>query len=551
MPLGTLCRQCLILTLLCSATAFTCARAQVTGDQTPTTPPPLTNPAVPPTSVPVNADAYPNPGPAGPTNCRGCFPVTPAGQAPNQEAGLPQALPPPSQVQALRRVGPPSTLPNPLQYDLLLQNGHVIDAKNHIDQVMDVAIKDGTIAAVGAHLDSKDAAKTIDATGLFVTPGLIDLHTHDYASTGEAESYAGDYGIWPDGFTFRNGVTTICDAGSSGWRNFEDFKEHIIDREQTRILAFINIVGAGMRGPRYEDNIDDMQMAPTGYMALRYPDTIIGIKSAHFTGPEWTPYVQAIGAGNIAHIPVMIDYGANRIERPLYDLLTKYLRPGDIYTHTYSGLRGEQDVMTLGPSKGLIEGRKRGIYFDAGTGGGSFRFRVAIPLIKAGFLPDSLSTDLHADSMNSSTKGMLNVMSKFMAMGLTLQQVVADTTWHPAEEIRRTELGNLSVGAPADVAILSAQHGKFGYLDMDNTRLVGEINLECELTLRAGKVVYDLNGISMDAWDQEHASSNPQMASHWTQFRPRPPLSEQITPRRPMPKQAMPPLASEQEHPPQ
>jgi dihydroorotase len=548
-PLGTSCRRILILTLFCSTTVFSAARAQVTGDRTPTTPPPVTSPAVAPTSVPVSANAYQNPGPPGPTDCKGCFPVTPAGQGPNQETGLPQATPQQAYAQPVRRVGPPPTEPNPLPYDLLLEHGHVIDAKNHIDRVMDVGIKNGTIAAVAEHLDPKDAAKTIDATGFYVTPGLIDIHTHDYASTGEADSYAGDYGIWPDGFTFRNGVTTICDAGSSGWRNFEDFKEHIIDREQTRILAFINIVGAGMRGPRFEDNIDDMQMVPTAYMALRYPDTIIGIKSAHFTGPEWQPYIEAVGAGNLAHIPVMIDYGANRIERPLYELLTKYLRPGDIYTHTYSGLRGEQDVMTLGPSKALIEGRKRGIYFDAGTGGGSFRFRVAVPLIKDGFVPDSLSTDLHVDSMNSSTKGMLNVMSKFMAMGLTLQQVVADTTWHPAEEIRRTELGNLSVGAPADVAVLSEQHGAFGFLDMDNTKLMGNTNLQCELTLRAGKVVYDLNGISMDPWNQEHPSSNPQMASHWTQFRPRPPLSEQITPRRPLPKQTMPPLASEQSQP--
>jgi dihydroorotase len=418
--------------------------------------------------------------------------------------------------------------PNPLPYDLLLQHGHVIDAKNSIDRVMDVAIKDGKIAAVAEHLNPSDAAKTIDAASYLVTPGLIDIHTHDYASTGEAHSYAGDYGIWPDDFTFRTGVTTVADAGSSGWRNFEDFKEHIIDREQTRVLAFINIVGAGMRGPRFENNIDDMQMIPTGFMALRYPDTIVGIKSAHFTGGEWAPYVQAIGAGDIAHIPVMIDYGSNRPERPLYDLLTKYLRKGDIYTHAYSGLRGEQDPVTLGPSKAMIEGRKRGIFFDAGTGGGSFRFRVAIPLIKAGFLPDSLSTDLHETSMNSSTKDMLNVMSKFMAMGLTLQQVIADSTWHPAQEILRPELGNLSVGAPADVAILSESHGKYGYVDMDNTRLAADTRLECELTIRAGKVVYDLNGLSMDTWNQTQPSSNPELAGHWTSFRPHPPLSEQI-----------------------
>ena len=496
------------------------------------------------TSVPVNANAYQNQGAPGPSDCRGCFPVTPARPGPNQEAGLPQGIPgqagPDQSGAPTRRVGPPPTEPNPLPYDLLLQHGHVIDPKNNIDGVVDVAIKDGKVAAVGAHLNAKDAAKTIDATGLFVTPGLIDIHTHDYASTGEAHSYAGDLGTWPDGFTFRNGVTTVCDAGSSGWRNFEDFKEHVIDRSQTRVLAFLNIVGAGMRGSRFENNIDDMQMVPTGFMALRYPDTIIGIKSAHFTGPEWTPYLQAIGAGNIAHIPVMIDYGANRIERPLFDLLTKYLRPGDIYTHTYSGLRGEQDSMTLLPQKGLLLGRERGIYFDAGTGAGSFRFRVAVPLIKAGFLPDSLSTDLHVDSMDSSTKDMLNVMSKFMAMGMTLQQVVADTTSHPATEIHRPQLGNLSVGAPADVAVLSEQHGNFGFLDMDNTKMMGDTRLICELTLRNGKVVYDLNGISMDMWNDPHPSSDPRMSSHWTVFRPRPALPDQLTPRRPAPDSAAP-----------
>jgi dihydroorotase len=412
----------------------------------------------------------------------------------------------------------------------LLKNGHVIDAKNNIDRVTDVAIKDEKIAAVGDNLNAKDAAKTIDVKGNIVTPGLIDIHVHVYATPDE-RSYAGSLSVWPDGFTLRNGVTTVVDAGSSGWRNFEDFKAHVIDHSQTRVLADLNIVGAGMRGGRFENNLADMQAEPTAWMAKRYPGVIVGIKSAHFTGPEWTPYIEAVKAGNMANIFVMIDYGANRIERPLYQLLTKYLRPGDIYTHTYSGLRGEQDTQTLGPSAALTEGRKRGIWFDAGTGGGSFRFRVAVPLIKDGFLPDSLSTDLHIGSMNSSTKGMMNVMSKFMAMGLTLQQVVADTTWHPAREIKQEQLGNLSVGAPADVAVISEEHGNFGYLDMDNTKLMGNTRLVNQMTIRAGKVVYDLNGLSMDVWNQP-LSSNPQMASHWTIYRPRPALPEELTPRK-------------------
>lgn len=408
--------------------------------------------------------------------------------------------------------------PNPLPYDLLLAKGHVIDPKNHVDKVTDVAIKDGKIAAVGDNLNPKDAAKTIDVSGYYVTPGLIDLQMHMYATTGEKNSYAGDNSIWPDGFTFRNGVTTAVDAGSSGWRNFPDFKEHVIDRSETRVLAMLNIVGAGMRPNGIEQNLDDMDGQTTGEMALKYPGLIVGVKSAHFTGPEWKPYDQAVKAGNIAHIPVMIDYGSRRIERPLYDLLAYHLRPGDIYTHAYSGHRGEQDPKTLKASAAMLIGRKRGIYFDAGTGGGSFAWSVAIPLIKGGFLPDSLSTDLHIDSMNSSTKDMLNVASKFMAMGLSLQEVIKDVTWDPAQEIRQTQLGNLSVGAPADVAVLSEEHGKFGFEDMYNTKLMGDTKLVCQLTVRAGKIVYDLNGISMDMWDAP-PSSDPKLSSHWTTFR--------------------------------
>ena len=143
-------------------------------------------------------------------------------------------------------------------YDLLLRGGHVIDAKNHIDAVMDVAIKDGHIAQVAPDLKPSDAIKTIDVKGMVVTPGLIDMHVHVYNGSGERGSYAGDLSVLPDGFTFRTGVTTVVDAGCSGWRNFEDFKDRVIDRSKTRVLAMLNIVGAGMRGSRYENNLFDM-----------------------------------------------------------------------------------------------------------------------------------------------------------------------------------------------------------------------------------------------------------------------------------------------------
>src|SRR5690242_17376869 len=227
------------------------------------------------------------------------------------------------------------------QYDLLIRNGHVVDAKNGISAVRDVAIRDAKIAEVAAHIDPAKALKTVDATGLYVTPGLIDIHVHVYATPGEKHSYAGDNSVWPDGFTLRNGVTTVADAGSSGYKNFEDFKEHVIDRSKTRVLAFLNIVGAGMRGPKYEDNLADMQPEPAAEMAKRHKGLIIGIKTAHYSGPEWTPVENAVKAGTLANIPVMVDFGTDHPERPLAVLVTQKLRPGDIYTHCYSGLRHE------------------------------------------------------------------------------------------------------------------------------------------------------------------------------------------------------------------
>ncbi len=418
-----------------------------------------------------------------------------------------------------RRVALP---PNPLPYDLLLKGGHVLDDKNHIDAVEDVGIKDGKIAAVAANLNPKDALKTIEMQGLYVTPGLVDIHVHVFAGTGERDSYAGDLSVYPDGFTFRNGVTTVVDAGSSGWKNFPDFKDKIIDRSKTRVLADLNIVGAGMRGAKYEDNLDDMDGTVTGNFAKKYPGVIVGIKSAHFTGPEWKPYEQAVIAGNIANIPVMIDYGARRIERPLLQLVSNYLRPGDIYTHCFSGLRGEQNPETGGPSEALLVMRRRGIYCDVGHGGGSFAWTVATPIVKGGYLPDSISTDLHVTSMNNGMKDILNVADKFLALGETIPQVMAQMTSHPAHEIKQDQLGNLSVGSGADVAAFSVETGTFGFVDMYNTKMMGTRKLVCELTLRDGRVVYDLNGISADMWDATGHSADPRQAARWTTFTERP-----------------------------
>jgi dihydroorotase len=391
---------------------------------------------------------------------------------------------------------PPATA---ARYDLLLKGGHVIDARNGVDAVRDVAIAGGKVALIAPSIEPGSAAKTIDVSGLYVTPGLIDIHAHVYTGTGERGSYAGDNSVYPDGFSFRVGVTTVVDAGGAGHRNFEDFKDRVIDRARTRVLAFLNIVGHGMRGGTFESNQADMESAPAAAMALKHKGTIVGIKTAHYTGPEWTPVDRAVEAGTAANIPVMVDFGNNHPEaRPLADLLTKKLRPGDIYTHMYSGLRNE--LVDGKPNPGMIEGRKRGVIFDVGHGGGSFVFRVAMPMVKAGFVPDSISTDLHVGSMNAGMKDMLNVMGKVLAMGVPLKDVIAQSTWHPARQIKQDALGHLSPGATADVAVLRLEKGRFGFLDMHGAKLTADARLTAEMTLKDGRIVYELNGLSRPEW---------------------------------------------------
>jgi dihydroorotase len=386
------------------------------------------------------------------------------------------------------------------QYDLLLRGGHVIDPKDKVSRICDVAIRDRKIAAVAPVIDPRAAFKTIDVKGLYVTPGLVDIHVHAFASTGERNSYAGERSVYPDDFTLCSGVTTAADAGSSGWRNFPVFHETIIARSRTRIFAFLNIVGHGMRGQRFERDLSDMEAKPAAEMALKYKKVIVGIKTAHFMGPDFAAVDRAVKAGTLANIPVMVDFGRISPQKTLATLVTKKLRAGDIYTHVYSGLRGE-----LTPSghanPALFEGRKRGVIFDVGHGAGSFTWRVAVPIVAESFLPDSISTDLHSGAPSSGMKDMLHVMSKFLALGLSIDDVILRSTWNPAREIRQEQLGNLSIGSPADVAVLRLEQGEFGYLDMFGARLSGTQKLTCEMTLRDGRVVYELNGLSRPSWD--------------------------------------------------
>lgn len=392
-------------------------------------------------------------------------------------------------------------------FDLILKGGHVIDPKNGIDEVMDVAVKGKEIAEVARDIPEARGEKIVDVSGLYVTPGLVDMHVHVFHGT-EPMSYIADgiTSLPPDGFTFRAGVTTVVDAGSAGWRNFRLFKQQTIDRSQTRILAFLNIVGTGMYGRFEEQDVMDMNPTMTAHMITRlFPDILVGIKSAHYWG-DFTQVDKAVEAGRLASVPVMVDFGEHQPPNSIEDLFMKHLRPGDIFTHTFSyGPNNRQTIVDedLKVKPFVFEAQKRGIRFDVGHGGGAFSFRQAIPALQQGFYPDVISSDLHKDSMNGGFKDMANLLSKFMNMGMSLHDVIERSTVNPAQVIGRDDLGHLSKGAEADIAVFNLREGNFGFMDIRRTRIQGTQKLEAELTLRAGRIVWDLNGIAAPGWESE------------------------------------------------
>jgi len=390
---------------------------------------------------------------------------------------------------------------------LLLKNGHVIDPKNNIDAVMDIAISFDKIIKVAPNIPAANAIRVIDLSGKYVTPGLIDMHVHVFAGNNLDDYIANaPTSVMPDGFTFRSGVTTVVDAGSAGWRNFPLFKAQTIDKAQTRVLALLNIVGHGMKSRFHEQDITDMDPVMTSLMITKqYPDLLVGIKSAHYWG-GFTQVDKAVEAGILANVPVMVDFGEHTPTNSIESLFMQHLRPGDIFTHTYSyGPKVRETVVDeSGKVKPFVfKAQQRGIVFDVGHGGGAFSWIQAIPAIQQGFFPNVISTDLHTQSMNGGMKDLCNVLSKFMAMGMSLKEVISRSTWAPAQVIHREQLGHLSVGSEADIAVFSIKEGKFGFLDIRNTKLDATKKLETELTIRAGKVVWDLNGLSAPKWNEK------------------------------------------------
>lgn len=393
------------------------------------------------------------------------------------------------------------------RYDLLLKGGHVIDPKNNISKVMDVAVAGANIALVAPNIAASEARKTVNVAGLYVTPGLIDIHAHVYVW----QDLKGE-GVQPDAFSFRSGVTTMVEAGSSGSKTFSEFRTRIVDRSKTRILAFLNIVGAGM-GTGKEDDPGEMNAAAAANTAKANSDVIVGFKSAHYNGPGWESVDGAVKAGELARLPVMVDFGRITAARNINALFLDKLRPGDIFTHCFSGHREELNVATGKLNPAMEAGRKRGIIFDIGHGAGSFYWYVAEAAYQEHFYPDSISTDLHINSMNAGMKDFTNLMSKLLNLGSTLDDVVRMSTWNPAKEIRRQELGNLDAGAVADIAVLRLDHGHFGFVDSAGARRSGTQLIACEMTVHGGKVMWDLNGRASQDW-----KTFPYKKETWTQI---------------------------------
>lgn len=384
---------------------------------------------------------------------------------------------------------------NAQEYDLLLKNGQVIDPANNINTQMDVAIAGGKIAKVEANISADKAKKVVDVSGLYVCPGLIDIHTHVFVGAKPDTFADGILSLSPDDFSFKSGVTTVVDAGTSGWRNFPLFKDQVINRSKTRILAFLNIAGTGMSEKPSQEDVSDMDPGKTSETVQKYPDVIVGVKIGHFEGSDWTPFENAVAAAGRSNVPLFVECHLPKYS--LEDQLSR-MRPGDIITHSFEKVSERMSVID---DKGKVrpfvkQAKARGILFDLGHGGAGFWFSEAIPALRQGLAPDSFGTDLHRFSMNAGMKDMLNVMSKYLSMGMTLEELIVKATSAPAKSIKRPDLGHLGEGAVADVAVLGLRNGNFGFVDAGGNRIEGKQKFEAELTVREGKIVWDLNGIS-------------------------------------------------------
>jgi len=377
-------------------------------------------------------------------------------------------------------------------YDLLIKGGHVIDAANDIDAQMDLAIAGRVVAAVEPEIPESHARRVVDASGMYVIPGLIDIHAHTTGFSGA---------MFPEEMCFPYGVTTMVDCGGSGWRTFDQFNNDVIKKSKVRVFALLNIVGQGMEGD-VEQDINDMDAEATAAKIRQRSDIIVGVKVAHYQGRGWESIDRGVEAARLSDSFCLVDQNA-KPTRP-FDEMLKRLRPGDGVTHCFG--YGKPMIGNDGKVKPhYIEARARGVKFDVGHGNNSFSFSMAVPAIEQGFPPDTISTDMHRISLHTSRAPMTEVMSKFLAMGMPIAEVIARSTWEPAKWINHTELGTLTPGALADIAVLEFQDRPAGLSDSGPTGyriMKAEGRLITQLTIKDGAVQFDYDGLAKDDWSE-------------------------------------------------
>jgi dihydroorotase len=374
-----------------------------------------------------------------------------------------------------------------MTYDLVLRGGRVIDPSQKLDAVMDIAFSEGKVARIGSGLKADANTDIRDASGAIVTPGLIDLHTHVY--------WGGtSLGIDAEDFCRRSGVTTAVDAGSAGPGNFVGFRKHVIERSEVRILAYLHVSFAGIYAfsPRVMvgESEEIRLMAPIDAVEIANVnrDIIVGIKvrvGARASGRSGImPLDIALQAAEEVGMPLMAHIDD---PPPSYEEVIARLRPGDILTHAFRPFPNSPATAQGTVKQAVIEARRRGVLFDVGHGKGSFAFKTARAMLANGFLPDTISSDVHALCINGPAFDQVTTMSKFLCLGMPLADVIAASTVNAAFALRRPELGSLKPGSVGDATILSVKDGRFDYVDVVGEHLMGDRRIVSDGVVIAGR----------------------------------------------------------------
>lgn len=370
------------------------------------------------------------------------------------------------------------------QYDVLITGGTVIDPAQGVHGALDVALKDGVVAAIGRDLGEADSV--IDASGCLVTPGLIDLHTHVYKDVSV-------FAIEADDLCPRTGVTTSVDTGTAGWINYRGLERYVIEPSSTRILAYVNLSGVGLPWRRgemvYEGYVSASECAQ---VVLNHPKTALGVKVRLYKGVGGDADIRdllqiALEAANRCEKPLMVHI--SNADVPLRDLIQP-LRPGDIVTHCFHGTQPASIIDNRGKViSEAWDARDRGVIFDIGHGLGSFSYDVGRAAMEDGFPPDTISTDIHTYNIDGPVYDLPTTMSKFLNLGMPLEEVIRRATIESALVIDRgNDLGHLKVGAAGDVAVFELEKGTFELTDAMQQVLMGEQRLVCRASVRDGKV---------------------------------------------------------------